>query len=391
MRIQKVILAALVCVCLAACGGVNGEPLPKRDLEPGAVLPGGKTGVFEPEGGIAIRWAELDDGSYGIVGPKEQDPKGKLIIPDQIEGVPVTVIDPFDAQLAGASLPNGGAFLGKEGITGLAIGQNVVQIGFESFLGCTNLEGKLELPPKVQSIGQSAFAGTGICSVEFSQGLKSLGAGAFYDCPNLKGTVTLPAGLTSIEQIRSAESDPHLFLGSTGVTAIEVEEGSECYQSIDGVLYKKGETGLVLVECPQGKTGAFCFPQEVTVITSYAFAGCGLQGEICIPDEVTRLDREFDYGFEAVGHVFAESKNITGVTLGKGITYLPKGTFAGCTALRQVVLPKELVGMDANAFENCPGLKTIVYSGTEEQWNKVKNKEQALKNLPQATVRFESE
>lgn len=385
MRILKYLAVLLACVCLAGCGSAP----QLADSGPGAVQPGGRSGIFEPEGGIALRWAELDDGTVGIVGPKEQEPKGKVIIPDEIEGIPVTVIDPYDPQLAGASLPNGGAFLAKEGITGLTIGKNVAAIGFESFLGCTNLAGELNIPPAVRSIGQSAFAGTGIDSVRFSEGLQSICAGAFYDCPNLKGEVTLPASLQSIYRLRQSEPDPHLFLGCKGVAAIRVAEQNQNYKSIDGVLYKRSENGLVLVECPQGKTGKFRFPKGVKGITSYAFEGCSLEGEIHIPDEVIRLGREFDDGFEALGHVFAKSKNITAVSIGKGIVHLPLATFEDCTALQQVTLPAELVSLDADAFKNCSALKTIVYQGTKEQWQQIKNREAALKNLPGVSVQTE--
>ncbi len=55
-------------------------------------------------------------------------------------------------------------------------------------------------------------------------------------------------------------------------------------------------------------------------------------------------------------------KGIT--TIGRiGLNYFPN--------LQSIVIPESVTSIGSYAFEDCSGLKTINYTGTEEQWNAI--------------------
>ena len=47
------------------------------------------------------------------------------------------------------------------------------------------------------------------------------------------------------------------------------------------------------------------------------------------------------------------------MTVPSGVTRLPRGVFADCSALDRVVLPEGVVEIGAGCFENCAALRTI--------------------------------
>ena len=60
-----------------------------------------------------------------------------------------------------------------------------------------------------------------------------------------------------------------------------------CYYSIDGVLYNKEKTVIHIF--PEGKTGAYTIPDNVTEIGESAFSDCTELTSITIPNSVTEI------------------------------------------------------------------------------------------------------
>lgn len=68
------------------------------------------------------------------------------------------------------------------GVDKLTIGKKVKNIGKSAFSGA-GLKGTLTIPNSVQTIGESAFQDTSITKLVLGKGVKELGTYAFCDCP----------------------------------------------------------------------------------------------------------------------------------------------------------------------------------------------------------------
>jgi len=110
--------------------------------------------------------------------------EGEVVIPDEIEGLPVTSI-------------GGSAFSACGGLTSITILDSVTSIGDGAFAGCLNLN-SVTILDSVTSIGEGAFM---VCprltSINIPDSVTSIGGGAFVDCSMLT-SITIPDSVTSI-------------------------------------------------------------------------------------------------------------------------------------------------------------------------------------------------
>ena len=107
-----------------------------------------------------------------------------IVIPDSVEGVPVTAI-------------GRNAFMNCESITSVVIPDSVTSIGAYAFWECRNM--KLDkLPASLAEIGKNAFYRCDqITEVTIPEGVSVIPEGAFYWCENLK-TVSMGDSVTAI-------------------------------------------------------------------------------------------------------------------------------------------------------------------------------------------------
>src|SRR6266487_1854249 len=124
----------------------------------------------------------IDDGAITIIA--YSGPGGAVVIPDTINGLPVTRI-------------GGSAFYANTSLTSVTIPNNVTNIGDLAFDFCTSLS-SVTIGNRITNIGNQAFyACTSLPSVTIANSVTSIGNYAFYYCTNLT-SVTMPNSLTSI-------------------------------------------------------------------------------------------------------------------------------------------------------------------------------------------------
>jgi hypothetical protein len=130
--------------------------------------------------------ADINDLTWTTTGGKVTIPdcdeaaSGALVIPETIEGKPVT------------------------------------SIGNQAFRNCTNLA-SINIPEGVTSIGNEAFWNcTSLTSVIIPESVTSIGYWAFWNCSSLT-SITLPNSITSIGD--------SVFRGCTSLTSVTISTG----------------------------------------------------------------------------------------------------------------------------------------------------------------------
>jgi hypothetical protein len=212
------------------------------------------------------------------------------------------------------------AFGGLAKLESIKIPRGVTQIGDNAFENATSLE-KIAIPASVKRIGNYSFVGTTkLSKVTFSSGSKltHIGEGAFAAAINLK-EIKIPA---SVQKIGATT-----FSRTPKLKAIEVDSKSEFFTSIDGVLFNKKATKLVVY--PVGKTSTrYKIPKGVTAIASSAFEGATKLTDIKIPSGVKTIGD---------GAFFGTSK-LTSINFPASVKVIGDYQFYGSTKLRSITV-----------------------------------------------------
>lgn len=162
---------------------------------------------------------------------------------------------------------------------------------------------------------------------------------AFKNCTGIT-SIVIPDSVTSI--IAGA------FYGCTSLTEITVSPDNKNYLSMDGVLFNKD--GSELLVYPRGnKRSTYIIPDSVTSIGSGAFSGCTSLAEITIPDSVTSIGEE----------TFSGCTSLSKVTFSNNLTVIEDRTFSGCTSLTEITIPDSVTSIGYSAFSGCTSLKEI--------------------------------
>lgn len=126
------------------------------------------------------------------------------------------------------------------------------------------------------------------------------------------------------------------------------------------------------------------------------FAGSGTTGEgiaIVTGENVEHIPAYFLSKGDAFGNVGASESDIASVTLGRNVTSIGEYAFSGLTVpitwsgtptIRTigarafngyqgtfVTVPESVTSIEIFAFENCPALTAVYYSGTARQWSDI--------------------
>ena len=260
----------------------------------------------------------------------------------------------------------------------------IESIGDYAFSGCSSLE-HVEVPSSVTTIGEGAFIGcTSLASVDIIEGLETIGYRAFVGCTSLK-SVVIPSSVTHVGEATfynciSLESveilspvikiDRGMFENCLSLESIEVvETNSEC-RSIDGVVYNKDATELIL--CPENKPGSSCIPDSVTAINDYDFCGCKSLTSVVIPTSVRTIGDWAFCGCKSLTSVvipasvtsmgysaFGSCTSLESVEICEGVMRIGAGSFQSCTSLVSVGIPSSVTSINYGAFEGCTSLETV--------------------------------
>lgn len=253
-----------------------------------------------------------------------------VVIPD---GVTIIENGLFDgcSDLVSVEIPDsvseigGNAFGDCRGLTSMTLSSNVTTIVSGAFSGCTGLQ-RLDVAednPRYSCVNgllcdknatRIIACPAGLANVTIPDSVTYLEGSVFAGCENLVA-VTLPP---SVKYILGAGT----FYGCDRLQSIIVQEGNPSYTSIDGVLYNKEVTKLVV--CPPGRE---------------------------------RLD--VPNGIVGIGWGACSGGNLRSVSLPSSLEEIESRAFESCENLSEVDFPDGMRKIGSGAFWNCPSLSRI--------------------------------
>ncbi len=243
------------------------------------------------------------------------------------------------------------AFTYCSNLTNITIPSSVTNIGYYAFACCTNLT-NIAIPGSVTDIGIYAFSGcTGLTNVTLPNSVTSIGSGVFSNCTDLT-SITIPSSVTSINN--------GAFYHSTGLTSINVDSNNPNYSSLDGNLFNKDKTKLILYA--MGKTDMhYTIPDIVTNIGKMAFRDCSSLTSVTIPSSVTIIDE----------NAFDGCTGLTKLTIPDSVINIGEVAFLNCNSLTSITISTSVTRIGMSAFLGCENLKDVYYTGTETEWNQI--------------------
>ena len=206
--------------------------------------------------------------------------------------------------------------------------------------GGSDCTGSFTIDSSAVSIGDTAFLNaTGIVSVTIPSSVQVIGRYAFFGAGSLT-TLSIPSSVTSIGEAALART--------RSVTSFTVDPNNANFSSEGGVVFNKLKTRLI--QYPIGNTAAsYAFPNSVTAIDDYAFAGADSITTLTIPDSVTDIG---DY-------TFADMLSLINLSLPNFVTSIGNYTFSFVVSLETLSIPNSVTSIGDFAFSNLYSLTTL--------------------------------
>lgn len=278
-------------------------------------------------------------------------------------------------------------------------GMPVTAIGDSAFVDCDRLE-SVTMPQTITSIGEYAFANcTNLSEITFSDNIETLGTGAFQNTAFLENlsddSITIISSILFKVGDNIVTDNTIILNDHDSVVPQEYTTGdynivyfsdyfSDDVEEISvwsDALFSDME-GLVYIELPQYletipiNTFNGCInlegidlPESVTSINDYAFNGCVNLEDITIGETVTTIgeyafantgisDLDLPSSMTSIGqHAFENCENIVSFNWPSNLTSIPNYAFNGCTNLSEF----NFLG---DSFELVTSIGTNAFAGT---------------------------
>ncbi len=277
------------------------------------------------------------------------------------------------------------AFYDCDEIISVTIPDSVMSIGEEAFYSCSgiatvnissldawcNIDFTYIYANPLHGGADLYQNGELVTEIVFPKGTTQIPDVAFRGCRSLT-RVTIPSGVTNI--------DSYMFFGCIGLKNIEVNGENEYYSSLDGVLFNKDKTELVLY--PFNKADArYTIPSSVNVVTR-DFVNTNIEvlniGENvssisistdCINLHEINVDGENRYYCSENGVLFSNDKTIlicypvaktdNAYNIPDTVTEIDWLAFVNCSKLEVVRIPENVT--DMGLFRGCINLQKIYW------------------------------
>ncbi|MDR3705342.1 MAG: leucine-rich repeat domain-containing protein [Paludibacteraceae bacterium] len=249
------------------------------------------------------------------------------------------------------------AFEGCSGLTSIIIPSSVTSIGDYAFEICKDLT-SITISSSVTSIGYGVFFDcTGLITVDASNPNYSSIDGVLFNkaqttliqCPISKtGSYIIPSSVDSIGDYAFAYSGLTSITIPSSVTSIGTFAFENC-SGLTSIIIPSSVTSIgdyAFAVCKD--LTSITIPSSVTSIGNGVFNNTGLTS-VTIPSSVTSIGQL----------VFADCSSLTSVTIPSSVTSIGNGAFYECTSLKSITIPLSVTAIGQGAFAYCTGLKSI--------------------------------
>lgn len=344
---------------------------------------------------LGYQYKDLADKNSSKKRSQKKVRKKNLVIPDTINGLPVTEIADraffcaFDLEnvwlpesitrlgdssfmyctsLSYIDIPeslthiSNGAFRHCHSLEQITLGSLTSHIGPYAFDGCSNLVSVI-LPNSVQTLNEGVFLNcANLQELRMGDDLVSIGKTALEGCVSLKNLL-IPQNLNMVEETFETCSSLELF---------EVHPDNEHFSSLDGVLFDKSMQSLI--RYPRSNKGEkaqsgsqnkkrlltdYNIPEGVKKISTFAFSRSFGLTNIVIPSTVNKIEP----------YAFYMCTNLAQVTIPDAVEAIPQGSFSRSYSLQRATMGQGLKHIYPFAFSFCPNLSALYFKGNAPEEN----------------------
>lgn len=287
-------------------------------------------------------------------------------------------------------------------LTTVSLPDTITVLDDECFQFTSSLT-SFRFPASLQHIGKRCFHGGGLYgNISLPPSVKTIGAEAFDECSRIT-SISIGSGITDIAM--SINGSP--FTGCTKLTQIFVAENNYYKAENNKALFNKSGTELIYYATGAADT-FYSVPETVQMIKNKAFSGNISLNKISISENVVSIGNSAFSGCTGLtsmtlpnsveadscgSGIFHGCTSLNSLSLPAAWSAIPSGLCENCTALKNITLPSAISKICSGAFKNsglteivipesvqeiqsyafadCKNLKTIRYSGTQEEWGNI--------------------
>ncbi|MCR5508965.1 MAG: leucine-rich repeat domain-containing protein [Lachnospiraceae bacterium] len=255
---------------------------------------------------------------------------------------------------------NGTLSLQNTDDTAALLPAGILRIGNRVFYKDSSL-GSVTLPSGLKSIGDFAFARSGLESIDIPEGTEEIGYAAFYNCGSLND-VNIPSSVRSIE-LGAFDGTP--WLSSTP------GDGNGCIIVGDGILLKYS-----------GSSPNVTVPEGVKVIGPGSFQGNDRLSSVILPE-----------GLEKIGEdAFNGCSSLKSVSIPQTVSTIEDRAFKGC-GIGNISIPASVRNIGLGAFDitgrsEASPYDAVIFTGNELPCVSFKNTATRLSAQPLRTMPF---
>ena len=257
------------------------------------------------------------------------------------------------------------AFCDLSSLTEVSIPDTVTEIGRMAFICCYSLI-SIALPEVVTEIPYALFGDCLCLSSVTAPGVTTIGDYAFQS-----------TSITSFAITEKLTNISNVAFFRTPIEAFTVENGNPVFTVSAGVLYT--DAGNTLFAYPMGNpAGSFSIPTTVTKVGRAAFAYADHLKQVTIPNSVETLDQSAFQGAKLtsvtipdsvteVGYFTFYNSSLQSVTFGTGLESTSYEMFESCTSLTEIHFPSTPFRLYARTFAYCSSLAEVTLPKNVEE------------------------